>query len=543
MIRFTGNPTKMNYCWRRTRKPSIGLFLLLMLVNVGVPFLRAQTEDISGTWVAKTQTPMGDLEIIYELKLKDGKITGTQKLPFGDAPIIASKIDGNDFELTVELEMFGNLQKRTAKGKIVGDTLEITPALPKPPEGAGGPGGPPPMMSGPLTFRRGKAAPSNRPPSPDYSSLPKINLPTLRDLPYNGLAATPPMGWNSWNTFHTNIDDKTIREIADAMVSSGMREVGYQYVNIDDGWQGRRDDSGKLLPNPNFPDMKSLADYVHSKGLKLGIYSSPGPRTCGGFEGSYGHEEIDAKTWAEWGIDYLKYDWCSASRMWKDEQMQAVYQRMGEAIQQTRRPIVFALCQYGRANVREWGPKVGGNLWRTTGDISDRWESMSGIGFSQSDWAPFARPGHWNDPDMLEVGNGGMSAAEYRTHFSLWAILSAPLIAGNDLRNMSGETKELLMNKEVVAVDQDKLGHAGQRISKDDDLEVWTKSLDDGSYAVAFFNRGSVARPVSIRWSNLKLKTTPKLRDLWAHADRQSSQEGFTEDVPAHDVVLLRVFP
>lgn len=487
---------------------------------------------------------MGDLEIVYELKVGDGKITGSQKLPFGDAPIVASKIDGDRFELTVELESFGDMQKATAKGKIVGDTLEITPAFPKPPEGSGGQsGGPPPIFSGPMVFHRGKPTPSNRAPSFDYNSLEKIALPALREIPSNGLAATPPMGWNSWNKFHTNIDDKTVREIADAMASFGMRDVGYQYIIIDDGWQGQRDDSGRLQPNSNFPNMKALADYVHAKGLKLGIYSSPGPRTCGGFVGSYGHEEIDAKTWASWGIDYLKYDWCSASRVWNDDQMQAVYQRMGEALGASGRPIVFALCQYGRARVGDWGPKVGANSWRTTLDISDTWQSMTSIGFSQSNWAPFAAPGHWNDPDMLEVGNGGMSTSEYRTHFTLWAMLAAPLIAGNDLRNMPAKTKAILTNKEVIAVNQDKLGRAAESLSKNGDLEVWVKSLDAGAYAVALFNRGSAPAPVSLRWASLEMTAAPKVRDLWEHAELRSDQDRFTANVPAHDVVLIRVSP
>ena len=518
--------------------------LLLALTSVAAQSEQAQTKDISGTWVAKTQTPMGDLEIVYELKVQNGRITGTQKLPFGDAPIVASKFDGDRFELTIELESFGDTQKATAKGKIVGDTLEITPAFPKPPEGAGGPGGAPPaMFSSSMVFHRGKPTPSNRAPAVDYNSLPKIQLPALHSVLYNGLAATPPMGWNSWNKFHTNITDRTIREIANAMASSGMRDAGYQYLIIDDGWQGQRDDSGRLQPNSNFPDMKALADYVHSKGLKLGIYSSPGPRTCGGFEGSYGQEEMDAKTWAAWGIDYLKYDWCSASRVWKDSQMQAVYQRMGDALRATGRQIVFALCQYGRANVGDWGASVGANSWRTTGDISDSWVSMSSIGFSQSSWARFARPGHWNDPDMLEVGNGGMSTTEYRTHFTLWAILAAPLIAGNDLRNMSPEITGILTNKEVIAVNQDKLGRAGERVSKNGDIEVWVRSLDAGAYAVAFFNRGLTPAPGSLRWTSLEIDHTPKVRDLWQHVDVPSSADGFTVSVPGHDVVLIRVSP
>jgi alpha-galactosidase len=296
-----------------------------------------------------------------------------------------------------------------------------------------------------------------------------------------------------------------------------------------------------LQPNPHFPDMKALAAYVHGKGLKLGIYSSPGPRTCGGFEGSYGHEEIDARTWAEWGIDYLKYDWCSASRVWKDESMQAVYQRMGEALRKTGRPIVYSLCQYGRAGVQQWGPTVGGNLWRTTFDIRDAWESMAGIGFSQSDLAPAAKPGHWNDPDMLEIGNGGMSADEYRTHFSLWALLAAPLIAGNDLRAMSDETKAILLNREAIQVNQDALGHAASRVKAEGDTEVWMRPLTGGEYAVGLFNRGASATDVRLAWADLKLSGALRVRDLWAHADRGRVADSFTANVPAHGVVMLRL--
>lgn len=397
------------------------------------------------------------------------------------------------------------------------------------------------MMGGPMIARRGTPTPSYRAPSVDYKTLEKVELPGLRDVPYNGLAKTPPMGWNSWNKFRTKIDDKTIREIADALVASGMKDAGYQYINIDDGWEWKRNQEGVLLANPNFPDMKALAAYVHGKGLKLGIYSSPGPRTCGGFEGSYGHEEIDAKTWADWGIDYLKYDWCSASRIWKDGDMNAAYQKMAEAIRKTGRPIVFSLCQYGRANVQQWGPNVSGNLWRTTGDIRDQWQSMDRIGFSQGELAAYAAPGRWNDPDMLEVGNGGMTPIEYRTHFSLWALLAAPLIAGNDLRSMTPETKEILTNKEVIAVDQDKLGKGGYAVSKKGTVEVWAKPLDHGAFAVGLFNRGEAEADASVKWEELKLNGKLKVRDLWAHADRGSVADGFSAKVAPHGVVMIRV--
>jgi alpha-galactosidase len=569
------NTLRINAVGGRHRlRRHVAWMALILIILIGFPergqALASSPVDISGTWIANMQSPMGDMEIVYELRVLNGKITGTQRTQFGDSPIIDGKIDDNRFEFTIKTESFGTLQDQTVTGEIVGDQLRIVPALsmgPPPDAGAapgapgaggppggpggagergvpGGPGSPmPEMKSGPVMAHRGTPAPSYRAPSVDYGALPKVELPVVKELPSNGLAKTPPMGWNSWNKFRTKIDDKTVRGIADAMVTSGMKDAGYRYIVIDDGWQWKRNDKGVLMPNPQFPDMKALADYVHSKGLKLGIYSSPGPSSCGGYEGSYGHEEIDAKTWADWGIDYLKYDWCSASRLWDEKDMAAVYQKMGEAIRKAGRPIAYSLCQYGRAKVQEWGPKAGGNLWRTTADISDRWSSMIGIGFSQSDLAPYAKPGNWNDPDMLEIGNGGMSTTEYRTHFSLWAMIAAPLIAGNDLRDMSAETKEILTNKEVIAVDQDPLGKGGYRLARNGDTEIWVKPLEKGAYAVAFFNGGSSEAEVSIKWADLKLNGKLKVRDLWAHADRGSTADGFSSMVTAHGVVMIRVSP
>src|SRR6185437_3627210 len=309
-------------------------------------------------------------------------------------------------------------------------------------------------------------------------------LPALHDVPDNGLARTPPMGWNSWNHFSHRIDDKTVREIADAMASNGMKDAGYIYVNIDDTWQGERDASGRIHANTKFPDMKALADYVHSKGLKIGIYSSPGPTTCAAYTGSFGHETDDANTYAEWGFDYLKYDWCSASAIYKDTDMQRLYQVMGDALQATHRPIVFSLCQYGREDVWNWGAKVGGNSWRTTGDISDNWKSMSKIGFSQLKIAPYATVGHWNDPDMLEIGNGGMSDNEYKTHMTMWSMLRSPLLAGNDVRDMSAETKSILLNKDVIAIDQDRAGKPAKLAKTEGETEIWTRPLAGGATAL-----------------------------------------------------------
>jgi len=288
--------------------------------------------------------------------------------------------------------------------------------------------------------------------------------------------------------------------------------------------------------------MKALADYVHSKGLKLGIYSSPGPNTCAGYEGSYGHEEQDAKVYASWGIDYLKYDWCGARNIYKDSEMQAVYQKMGDALQASGRPIVFSLCQYGRDDVWKWGPQVGGNLWRTTGDIRDSWDSMSKIGFNQSEIAQYAGPGHWNDPDMLEVGNGGMNTTEYKTHMSLWAILAAPLLAGNDLQHMSEEIRQILMNRDVIAVDQDPAGKQGTRLSQSGDREIWVRELADGSKAVGLFNRASDTSNMALKWADVGFTQTPKqARDLWLHKEVKLQGPEFSASVPPHGVVMLRV--
>jgi len=353
------------------------------------------------------------------------------------------------------------------------------------------------------------------------------------------LAATPPMGWNSWNHFAERVDDKAVRTAADAMVSSGMRDAGYVYINIDDTWEGQRDAQGFIHTNEKFPDMKALADYVHSKGLKLGIYSSPAAKTCAGFEGSLGHEEQDAQTYAKWGIDYLKYDWClnSGTR----QEMLAAYPKMSEALKKTGRPIVLSLCEYGWNKVWEWGPSVGGNLWRTTGDITDEYRVMAEIGFNQNGLEKFASPGHWNDPDMLEVGNGGMNEDEYRTHMSLWAILAAPLIAGNDLSKMTPYTLELLTNPEVIAVDQDPLGKQGYRVAQEGPFEVWMKPMADGSRVVGLFNRQRTTEQITVDFPVIGISGEASVRDLWLKKDLGRFRDKFSAYVPRHGVVLVRI--
>jgi alpha-galactosidase len=364
----------------------------------------------------------------------------------------------------------------------------------------------------------------------------------------NGLALTPPMGWNSWNRFACNVTEDLVKSAADALVASGMKDAGYEYIVIDDCWQVSRDAAGNIVADPKtFPSgIKALADYVHSKGLKFGIYSDAGTMTCAKRPGSRGHEFQDALQYAAWGVDYLKYDWCNTGT----ENAQAAYSTMRDALKASGRPIVFSLCEWGSNKPWLWAKDVG-NLWRTTGDISDCWECKKGhLSFAQIldlqvGLETYAGPGHWNDPDMLEVGNGGMTTTEYRSHFSLWCILAAPLMAGNDLKDMSAEIKVILTNKEVIAVDQDPLGMQGRRVRKDGDSEVWAKQLRDGSRAVVLFNRGTSDADISVSWEDLGYPAhlSSNVRDLWAKKDLGKSTVSFTAKVPSHGVVMLRITP
>ena len=366
------------------------------------------------------------------------------------------------------------------------------------------------------------------------------------------LAARPPMGWNSWNHFAEKVTDADVRATADALVASGMREAGYIYVNVDDTWEGQRDAAGNIHANSKFPDMKALGDYIHSKGLKFGIYSSPGPKTCAGYEGSYGHEEQDAITYASWGVDFLKYDLCGLrdvmdmtspqyDRIKGEAMMENAYARMHQSLVKTGQPIVYSICQYGMDSVWEWGTQVGGNLWRTTDDISDSFRSMALIGFSQAGLEKYAGPGHWNDPDMLEIGNGGMSADEYRTQMSLWAILAAPLLAGNDLSKMDETTKSILMNGEVIAVDQDAMGAQGFRLGPP---QVWVRALSGGAKGLAIFNyvTDDVPQPVTVAFKDLGYAGPVHARDLWAHKDLGVLRDSFTATPPKGGVVMLRLW-
>ena len=371
------------------------------------------------------------------------------------------------------------------------------------------------------------------------------------------LALTPPMGWNTWNKFGCNVSDELVRGAADAMASSGMKDAGYQYIVIDDCWQVKRDEHGNIVPDPqHFPNgIKALADYVHSRGLKFGIYSDAGEKTCAGRPGGLGHEYQDALMYASWGVDYLKYDWCNTL---PGQDARASYANIRRALDASGRPIVLSICEWGTHQPWLWGQEVGGNLWRTTGDIQPRWEGKrewspgnccnNGVMAIVDENEPLysrAGPGHWNDPDMLEVGNGGLTTTENRTHFSLWAMMAAPLIAGNDLRNMSPDVKEILTNKEVIAVDQDALGRQGRRVWKNGDLEVWAKQLQDGSRAVVLLNRGASQQTVTATWEQIGYPDhlTASVRDLWAHKDLGKFTGKFSAPVESHGVVVVTVKP
>jgi alpha-galactosidase len=355
------------------------------------------------------------------------------------------------------------------------------------------------------------------------------------------LAATPPMGWNSWNHFACKVSDVVVRASADAIASNGMKAAGYVYVNIDDCWQGQRDANGMIQGNAKFPDMKALGDYIHSKGLRFGIYSSPGPKTCAGYEGSYKHEEQDAKQYAAWGVDYLKYDWCSADKVYENDAMPAVYKKMHEALASTGRPIVFSLCQYGLRRVWEWGASVGGNLWRTTGDIWDNYDRMYSIAHAQDGIEKYAGPGHWNDPDMLEVGNGKMNHNQYVTHMSMWCMLSAPLLAGNDLANMKPETLAILTNPEVIAIDQDPKGAQAHWAWQVGPYEIWAKPLADGSTAALLINRGEDTESITAQFKDIGVSGTKTARDLWLHKDLGKFTGSFTTEVPRQGVVMVKL--
>jgi len=378
---------------------------------------------------------------------------------------------------------------------------------------------------------------------------------------FQGLALTPPMGWNSWNKFACNVDEKLIREIADAMASNGMKDAGYQFINIDDCWHGERDSLGFIHPDKiRFPSgMKALADYIHAKGLKIGIYSDAGSQTCGGRPGSRGYEFQDALTYAKWGIDYLKYDWCNTEGL----KAEGAYKTITAALKRAGRPIVLSICEWGSDTPWQWAQNVG-HLWRTTGDIYNCFDCINDHG-SWKSWGvmqildkqeglrKYAGPGHWNDPDMLEVGNGKLTPVEDRAHFSMWAMIAAPLIAGNDIRKMDKNTIEVLTNKEVIAVNQDSLGIQALKYGVKDSVECYLKPLKDGSWAVCYLNRSTKAKNFNVDWNEFKVndevsnrKFNPaeikyKIQDLWTKKEIGRTQKNLKGSLAAHEVLLLKL--
>jgi alpha-galactosidase len=368
----------------------------------------------------------------------------------------------------------------------------------------------------------------------------------------SGLAKTPPMGWNSWNKFGCRgLNEKVVRETADTMVSSGMKDAGYQYVILDDCWQTGRDANGNIVADAErFPSgIKALADYVHSKGLKFGIYTDAGTMTCAKRTGSIGHEYQDAKQYANWGVDYLKEDWCNTL---PGQNSESSYSLMRNALAESGRPIVFSICEWGSTKPWLWAGSIG-NLWRATGDIQDCWDckkDWGGNGVTQiidqmNGLETYAGPGHWNDPDMLEVGNGGMTKEEYRAHFSMWALFSAPLLAGNDISNMTADTKEILLNQEVIAIDQDPLGRQGRRVKKTGDQEIWSKQLQDGSRAVVLLNRGPAAAKIVVSWTDIGYPDSlpASVRNLWTAKDLGKQTGTYSADIPSHGAVMLTIKP
>lgn len=366
---------------------------------------------------------------------------------------------------------------------------------------------------------------------------------------FEGLALTPPMGWNTWNTFAGNISQSLIQETAEAMIANGMRDAGYVYIVLDDCWSSKeRDAQGNLLADPaKFPDgMKALGDFLHERGFKFGIYGCAGRKTCAGYPGGRGHEFQDARTYASWGVDYLKYDWCESGTA----NAQETYKTMRDALHAAGRPIVFSMCEWGQNKPWEWAADVA-HLWRTTGDIADCWDCKRqwSLGWKtildmQVGKEPYAGPDHWNDPDMMEVGNEGLTFAQSRAHFSLWCILAAPLMAGNDVRKMTPRIRDLLTDAEAIAIDQDPLGKQGFRFSQETGREVWAKELSAGQWAVCILNSGEKPSEITITWKDLTfLKGDYRVRDVWGKKDLGATSQNFSGSVDSRDVVLFRLMP
>ncbi len=499
------------------------------------PATPAALAGVAGDWlVVPRRTPdsiaIGGIPRSFRLTVEGGTVKGLFRFNGWDYPIAnwVARPDGHAFDLTGKPPFVKMRARATADGRFmdiwIGDEVV----------------GVAPFLARRVTATE-LAAIERSAPRPD--NMTKLPLPAPRDLGVRNLAPVPPMGWNSWNVFREAVDDRSVRAMADVLVGTGLRDAGYRYVTIDDGWQGQRDAAGVLHPNAKFPDMKGLVDYIHARGLKVGIYSSPGPVTCTGYVGSHGHEAQDAKTFAGWGVDLLKYDWCSAGNIYDTKvEMQARYQVMGAALQATGRDIVYSLCQYGLYDVGSWGNAVGGHMWRTGGDSieGDLWHAVD-YRFDHNGNAADAGPSAWNDADMMLVGIDGLTPEEYRTHYTLWTMAASPIILGNDLRIMTPAVKAIVANPGVIAVGQDRSGVQGRRVAQAGATEIWSKRLADGSTAVAVFNRGAAPAAMTVDWRALGLPVPKRVRDLWRDADVPVAAD-YTVQVPRHGAVLLRAF-
>lgn len=492
----------------------------------------AGASPIDGTWkLVIGKLDNGDeLTVHYELRREGSKLVGRSIhiAAYAYSDIENGAIEGNRFSFR---EAFFDV-----RGVVNGDTLQIEANYDRlwPYTNVLNPD----MVKVPFDWK-GNFRPFTAHRSPAGSGLyPAGNpLPPLRVVPRNGLALTPPMIWGAWYSFTTTITDAFIREMARTMVSSGLRDAGYDILNMEVGWTGQRDADGRLHANAKFPNMKALCDYIHSLGLKVGICTSPGPYDCIGYVGSMNHEVQDAGTFAEWGIDFIKHDACSARAVYPNDSRR-LYQKMGEALAACGRPILYALCQYGEADVWTWGASVGGNMWRTTGDVEDHWTSISAA-FDLSHLAPFAGPGHWNDQDYLMAGLGGMTTEEYRTQMSLWCLMAAPLIVAADIRTMSADTKSIVLNREMIAINQDRRGVQGQRVSSSGKTEIWLKPLSEG-YAIGLFNRDERERIVQLDLRKLGVTGVSEMRDVWGGRDVRIEKGRYSVQVPSHGSVVLK---
>jgi len=542
---------------------------------VPAPLASAGTSvDLQGTWSAELTDPGAPSSIPATLSFDGDKATmhvGADALPLYDltqmgidvsftvivpgSPYVSVRYSGVVTDDTMQLASLDNgrgvstlMARRVERsGSPAADPLgpmqaslappAATRTVPRPPVGAGlAPRTPSPPSALPLA--QAPAAVPSGPPT-------KLPLPALRDLPPNGLAATPPMGWSSRQKLGSRTDDAAIRQAVEGLVESGLNLVGYTYVEIGDGWQGARDLQGVLHPNERFPDMKALGDYIHSQGLKFGLTAAVAPRSCNGFQGSYGYETQDARTFAEWGVDYVVFEWCSAEGfILPQDEMRAAFQMMGEGLRASGRDIVYGVSQKGPPiAVEQWAARTGANMWRIGGELEENWASVAAAGFAQNGREVLAKPGAWNDPGLLQTGNSAMTADESRMQINLWAVLAAPLMLGNDVRIMTRETVALLSNREVIAVNQDKMGRQGKRVARFGDTQVWARPLADGSLAVAFFNTGARTTSVAVTWAQLGIEGPRLARDLWWHENLGIANTSYTVVLAGGTSMLVTLAP